>query len=219
MGFSLKSLLKPALGIAGAAVGGPLGGIAGSAIGGLLGGKKKQAAPAAAAGPTIGNRLGTALDQTQAQSFGNAGYSGLQSWDPSKAFEKYSAGAEEGIGRAFSKGIDSLAGSAVGRNRLNTGFFDEDVGQFGRDLAADYREKNASMALQTAGMEGDKFRTLAGIDETRTDRGLDFLSGAADREQGAANAAAERKANRKNSIIGGIASIGGAALGGWLGRR
>jgi hypothetical protein len=90
---------------------------------------------------------------------------------------------------------------------------------FGRQLASDYRSDISSKALQTAGMKGDQYRSLAGLEEGRTDRYLDITSGQADRKMAMQNAKNERKSNRTNAIISGIGTIAGAGIGAWLGKK
>lgn len=222
MGFSLKSLIRPALGIAGTALGGPLGGMAGGAIGGLLAGKKKKVAtpginPAAQTG--LDAQMAGATDKLAGMAYGNTGFTGLSNFDPSAAYKEYMGGAQDALKESFSTGLGDLAQSANASGRRNTGYFDQDVGDFGRNLARDFYRTTSGAALQTAGMTQDKYGMMAGIEEGRTDRNLDWLSGQKDRQIAADNARRQSKASTKNAIIGGIGTLGGAAIGAWLGRK
>lgn len=221
MGLSLKGLLRGGKRI----LGSPLGGIASKFIPGLgavsagltianaIGGMRKKRpgtppiVPPQGQGGDPNAMLQRGAMQAEGQAFGNTGFQGLTDFDPSKAYNEYLGGAEERFRGQLTRGIEDVMGGSVARGRLNTGYLDLDVGDFGRQLASDYRADASSKALQTAGMTGDKYRSLAGLEEGRTDRFLDIGSAQADRSLAAKNADKERKSNRTNAIISGIGTL------------
>ena len=219
MALTLGSLARAALPIAGGALFGPLGAVGGSAIAGAL---KKRPRPGAAAGPvgpTTDSRLTGAVETAGGQAFRDKGYEGLTGFDPGAAYKEYLGGAEEAFGRQLGEGLDAVRGTEVGRGRLDSGFGALDETDFARQLTSDYRREASSKALDASGMNLSRLNSIAGIEEGKTGTYLDLLTGQKDREQAAANAKSERKANRRNAIIGGIGQIAGAAAGAYLGRR
>jgi len=218
MGLSLRGLIRGALPLAGGALFGPLGAIGGSAISGALK-KRRPGAAAGPVGPTTDSRLTGAVEQAGGQAFREQGYEGLTGFDPGEAYKEYLGGAEEAFGRQLGEGLDAVRGTEVGRGRLNSGFGALDETEFARQLTSDYRREASSRALDASGMNLSRLSRIADVEERGTGTYLDLLTGQKDREQAAANARNERKANRRNAIIGGIAQIGGAAAGAYLGRR
>lgn len=231
MGLSLKGIMRGA----GRLAKSPLGGIAARFIPGLgqistamtiagaIGGLRRKRPGTPPIVPPQQQSPATMLDdatvKASGQAFGDYGLQGLKDFDPEKSFNTYLGGAEERFRGALKRGVSDITGASVGSGRLDSGYLDLDVGDFGRQLASDFRADAASKALTTAGMVGDKYRSISGIEEGRTDRSLDLLSGQADRKMALENAKRERKSNRTNAIVGAIGTIGGAALGNWLGRR
>lgn len=78
-----------------------------------------------------------------------ADVSELMSFDPSKSFEQYMTGAQSRMADTLDKGNRNLTNSAAGGNRLNTGFFDLDAGELGRQVRQDFSNDLADKALET----------------------------------------------------------------------
>lgn len=65
------------------------------------------------------------------------------------AFNKYLEGAQMKEREVMKTEMDRLSQNAAGRGRLNTGFFDLDRGELGRQISTDYRSDAMMKALDT----------------------------------------------------------------------
>jgi len=78
-----------------------------------------------------------------------ADVSELMNFDPSASFEQYMTGAQSRMANTLDEGNRNLTNSAAGGNRLNTGFFDLDAGEMGRQVRQDFSNDLANKALDT----------------------------------------------------------------------
>lgn len=115
-------------------------------------------------------------------------------------FREYMDAANSSLRRGLREGIDDLSGSAAGRGRLNTGFFDEDVGAFSRALAEQERETVGRGALDVLGLmqqDTDSQRRYAYDRGRNALEGLNFSLRAGETAKDAAfQQAANARANR-----------------------
>jgi hypothetical protein len=249
MGFNFGKLLRhiPVSGQIAGAVGGLFhGGIKGAARGFAgasrtqAGDALKYAAPLAPgggmvadllakkkAGMTAGGAGGAeSLDQEyqdaiNAEKAGptGAGYEGLKGFDPAAAYGTYLGGAQNKFMDILRRSNADITGSAVGRGRLNTGFYNQDIGDNENRIAQDFASEASGAALQTAGMQESKYGTLAGLEGEQRNRYYDLLSGGLDRATANANAKRAEKSSTKNSILGILGDLGSTFLTYKLGQR
>lgn len=167
--------------------------------------KGNQPGPSAAsqAFTTQGRRVGGIAERADAQyEADNA------SFDPRAAFKEYATGANEDFRRTLGTELRGLRDSAA-PGRMDTGFYDVDRGEIGKDLASRFSADLNRRALDTAGMRQRQIEYTGNYGMSRGQDYQDMLAGTLDRET------AERNAKRKfkGDLIGGAMQLGGAALG------
>ena len=154
---------------------------------------------------TVSENLEGRAERTQA-----AGEERALNFDPTQAVSDFGSGfldeAREGLGQDF----ESLVGSAVGRGRTRTGFFQRDAGRLFQDFN---RRVSNAIAQQSLEASRQNLQNIQGLQRTGGDllrQQIDLLGGAFDRAQGEENASG-------GGFFGGLAKVGGFALGSTLG--
>lgn len=187
---------------------------AGSAISNALNRRRSGGGGDAAtggAGQDLGGAYNEAIGQEKLGPRG-PGYEGLMQQDIGASYGKYMDGAASRYKEILGEENDKLTESAVGRGRLDTGFYDQDRGELAESVAGEFAAESSRAALQTAGMETDRLRSVAGIDESSRDRYLDLVVGGLDRAQAASNAKRAERASTRNSVIGVVGDIAGSVI-------
>lgn len=141
----------------------------------------------------------------------------LMAFDAASAFERYSEGAQMKMRSALDSANKRLTNSAAGRGRLNTGFFDLDSGELGRQISGDYRADLLSKALETTQLNLSAKEKATGIRATdlaavralkaevamkQAELGLDASTVNANLSAQNSRAAADRDANFRISAAG-----------------
>lgn len=144
-------------------------------------------------------------------------YNRISSFDPTQAINRYAQGAWSQLKTGFDKNLQSLKGQAVGGGRLDTGFYDEDVGELYRGTVQDFSDDLARQSVAATGMEMQNNRMIGEFGDTQTERNLDL--GVARREEliNDAREKAERKRKNKRGIIGFLGGAAGGIIGGLTG--
>ncbi|MFN7341573.1 MAG: hypothetical protein ACK5VI_10900 [Opitutia bacterium] len=73
----------------------------------------------------------------------------LMAFDPTASFERYMTGANSRMMDTLKQSNERLTNSAAGGGRLNTGFFDLDAGELGRQVRQDFSNDLSARALDT----------------------------------------------------------------------
>lgn len=73
----------------------------------------------------------------------------LSTFDADASFQRYMAGANDRMMQSLESGFKTLRNNAAGGNRLNSGFFDLDGGDLGRNIRRDFSNEIARAALDT----------------------------------------------------------------------
>jgi hypothetical protein len=119
----------------------------------------------------------------------------LMAFDPQAAFERYVTGAQGAFDETLKTNNERLIQTAAGGGRLNTGFFDLDRGELGRQLSADARNAMQQKALETNQQKLSAITSGTGIraDDLNALRAqyLEAESGNADRSLRAGQTTAE----------------------------
>jgi len=182
------------------------------------------ATPAQQPAVSWGNEGSIAASQggiaTAATGYGQQGTSDywnrISTFDPSEAINKYAQGAWNariGGPGGFNDQLTQFKGNSVAGGRLDTGFYDEGVGQLYRSTVNDFSNNVAQTAVQGAQMQMRNNEAIGQFGDTQTERGLDL--GVARREELINNA--REKAERKRRSKRGIAGLLGGAAGGIIG--
>jgi hypothetical protein len=137
----------------------------------------------------------------------------FKNFDANAGFESAVRGATGRAKRTFDLSLEGLKGSAVRNGRLNTGFFDEDAGRLYEQTQDNLNNTIGQYALQTQGQQLQANQAYLGAGQNQQQQYYDLLSGGLDRETAEGNA---RKA-RKASLLGGLASLAGTAIGAFAG--
>lgn len=99
-------------------------------------------------------RYGTFAAATGADTLNREGtdYQAERVGDYGEAFNTWLTGAQSSFGKKLQQESNLLRESAAGRGRLNTGFYDEDVGKLSRQVAGDFSDAARMAALDAAGL-------------------------------------------------------------------
>ena len=146
------------------------------------------------------------------------GFAGdLQSFNPSDAFGRRLAAAQNQFRRDWTKGVGNLRASQVGRGRLNTGFGFEDEDRLFEVLGARFADTAGNAALQAAGLDLSKLGLHGNIASALTDRAMAARGGEYQtlRQQRLQDAADRRRG--WGDLLGSLISAGGTILGGPIG--
>ena len=92
-------------------------------------------------------------DSGRGQAAEDSYYGRALAFDPMRSVERYARGAGDIARTGFREELRDLRGDAVGRGRLDTGFFDEDVGDLWKDTQRDLNSRIAMQATEAAGLE------------------------------------------------------------------
>lgn len=117
------------------------------------------------------------------------------------------------------KGVESLRGNQVGRGRLDTGFGMEDEDRLVMDFQDRLSRDIASNAFTAASLNLRNTEGMSSDANQATDRHLDLLTGATDRQQARQNEKARRKRGRWGALGGIAGGVAGFALGGPAGAK
>lgn len=142
-------------------------------------------------------------------------YEGQAAFDPGAAFNTFATGAWSGAQAGFKENLRDLKGAAAGSGRLDTGFYDDDVGELARSTMDDFGRTIAGASLNVAGMQQNQNQFLGGQAMESENRYLDMLSGERDRQDAIEEAKANRKQQGKSALWGAV----GGGLGSFLGRK
>jgi len=148
-------------------------------------------------------------------------YKRISSFDPTEAVNKYAAGtwatAKGGPG-GFDETLGRLKGESVGAGRLDSGFYDADVGDLYRKTVSDYGNTLSRASLDATRMQMQNNEAIGQFGQDETGLNLELGSGRAEQLINDAREKAARRRQKKRGIgglIGGVAGgIGGFMLGG-----
>ena len=145
-------------------------------------------------------------------------YKRISSFDPSQAINKYAQGtwaSMVGGPGGFNDQLTRLKGNEVAGGRLDTGFYDEDVGQLYRSTVNDFSNDLARTAVQGAGMEMQNNQMIGQFGQNQQELGLDL--GVARRQEliNDEREKAERKRRNRRGIAGAIGGVLGG-VGGFI---
>ncbi len=133
----------------------------------------------------------------------------LTNFDARGSLEGFTRGAADQSRMKFRDDLRDLKGSSVRNGRLNTGFFDEDAGELALDSERNLNNLISQQSIQALGMQQTNDARLLGAGENQQQQYLDLLSGGLDREQAEKN----RQEQRRSSMWGSLAQLGGTAIG------
>lgn len=137
----------------------------------------------------------------------------LQSFNAQDGLERSVRGATDRSQMAFRNNLRDLTGRAVKTGRLNTGFFDEDAGELALDSKTNLDAIIAQYAITAQGQQMSNDNALVNAGQQQEQQYMDLMTGGLDREQMERN----RKAQERGSLLKGLATIGGTAIGAMLG--
>ena len=133
----------------------------------------------------------------------------VRNYNAQGALDTYTRAATDRSQLAFRNNLRDLKGSEVRNGRLNTGFFDEDVGQLALDSNRQLNDQIGSRALEASQMQQTNDARYLGAAEQQQQQYFDLLTGGLDREQAEKN----RQSQQRSSLLGSLASLGGTAIG------
>lgn len=133
----------------------------------------------------------------------------LTNFNAKGALEDFTRGAVDQSQLAFRNNLRDLKGRSVKNGRLNTGFFDEDAGELALDSERNLNNLISQQSINALGMQQTNDARLLGAGENQQQQYLDLLSGGLDREQAEKN----RREQRRSSMWGSLAQLGGTAIG------
>ena len=132
----------------------------------------------------------------------------LTNFDPMAYLTTYGQGVAGAFNDTLNTQLRNLKGSAVGAGRLNTGFYDQDVGTLAKSIAGQYTNQLEQGAMQAAGMKLGATEQAASEQEDEQNRWLDMVTGQLDREQARKN----QVAGQQSSLLSTVGTVAGAAL-------
>lgn len=210
-------------------VGGPAGAMAGYSLGSAIGGigsHDKTAAGGGSGAPSAGNAFNAAT--TQQQQYGAQDRTNYQ--DSRNRYMDALNGGQD----AFNTSVQSAYSSAMPQfqqalqgtreSAVRRGISTGDLGTSNEgDLASAFQHNlTNSIGAQASQLYGQRmggYNSMMGADQAQANSSnnnyLDMLSGTMDRQDAAKN----RKQQGQNSLLGAVGSVGGAALGAYLGHR
>lgn len=192
---------------------------------------KARRAPAAPAAPGVNWNDSGSIIAGQGATAATAGqygsdatadyYKRISSFDPTAAVNKYASGAwaaAKGGPGGFDDTLARLKGEAAGGGRLNSGFYDQDVGDLYRKTVSDYSAGLDKTALDATRMQMVNNEAIGQFGQDETGLNLELGSGRAEQLINDAREKAARRRQRKRGIgglIGGVAGgVGGFVLSG-----
>lgn len=133
-------------------------------------------------------------------------------FDPMASIERYARGAGDVAREGFREDLRDLQGDAVGRGRLDTGFYDEDVGSLWRDTQRDLNSRISMQAGNAAGLELENMRGMGEAGSRSLERYYDWLASVYDRQTAERNSRRNASAQRWGALAGAAGSVAGAVL-------
>lgn len=140
-----------------------------------------------------------------------------ESFDASKALNKYASGAWSSISTALKDQLATTAGQSVGAGRFDSGFLDEDKGVVINRATDQFSNALAGQSMNAVAMDQRNTESLGAFGSERSGRGEDLLAARSEQVQNDAREEAERKRKSKAGLLGGLGTLAGTALGGPIG--
>lgn len=131
----------------------------------------------------------------------------ISSFDPTEAIGKYAEGAWSDISQQMDLQLRDLEGQSVGAGRLDTGFYDEDIGEVAKEGRRAMAAGISRASISGAQMNLQQLQQMGTFAMSTRNRYFDLLSGGMDWNTSMANLDRQKKADKWKAVgdvVGGV---------------